>query len=67
MMVVAAQACGVLVKYGQTAKLVVVVVVMLLMVAAACEEEKIVDCGYLGMQKESTCEWWRRDTASPKE
>ena len=30
-----------------------------LMLAAACEEEKMVDCGHIGEQKESTCEWWQ--------
>lgn len=54
-------------KIWITAKLVIAGVVMLLIVAAACEEEKRVDCGYLGMQKESTCEWWRTKSAWPKE
>ena len=32
---------------------------IVLMLAAACEEEKMVDCGHIGEQKESTCEWWQ--------
>ena len=54
-------------RIWMTVKVVVAVVVMLLMVAAACEEEKMVDCGYAGMQKESTCDWWQTKTAWPKD
>ena len=46
-------------RIWRSVKLAVGAATVILAVAATCEEEPRVDCGYLGVQKESVCEFWR--------
>lgn len=43
-----------------------IAIVLTIVTVEGCQKEPIVDCGYAGMQKESTCEWWNEKTTWPK-